>query len=172
MPTLNRSRVLCVDDDQDACEILSLLLNSYEIDATCVQSAVDAWPLIKGRTFDLFLLDGWLPEMDGFEFCRRIRELDSETPILFYSGAAYDADKQKGIAAGANAYVAKPDFELLLDTIRGLIGTAKAKSQDWVLNQAEPQRTPSLLKSSVSQLSAFDAEADGGPRQAFSAGMS
>jgi CheY-like chemotaxis protein len=126
LPTLNRSRVLCVDDDKDACEILSLLLDSCEIDATCVQSAVAAWPLIKQRRFDLYLLDGWLPGIDGFEFCRQIREFDSETPILFYSGAAYDADKQKGIAAGASAYVAKPDVDGLIETILDLIASAKA----------------------------------------------
>jgi DNA-binding response OmpR family regulator len=126
MPTLSRSRVLCVDDDEDACEILSLLLNSCRIDATCAQSAADAWPLIKRQCFDLYLLDGWLPGIDGFEFCRQIREFDSKTPILFYSGAAYDADKQKGIAAGANAYVAKPDVDGLIETIVALITKARA----------------------------------------------
>ena len=126
MPTLSRSRVLCVDDDLDACEILGLLLSSCGIDATCAQSAADAWPLIKQHCFDLYLLDGWLPGIDGFEFCRQIREFDSKTPILFYSGAAYDADKQKGIEAGANAYVAKPDVDGLIETIVDLITKARA----------------------------------------------
>lgn len=126
MPTLSRSRVLCVDDDEDACEILGLLLNSSGIDATCAQSAAEAWPLIKRQCFDLYVLDGWLPRIDGFDFCRQIREFDSKTPILFYSGAAYDADKQKGIAAGANAYVAKPDVERLIETILDLVAKARA----------------------------------------------
>lgn len=130
MRTPNRSRVLCVDDDEDACEILSLLLNSCGIDATCAQSATAAWPLIKRRGFDLYLLDGWLPGIDGFEFCRQIRDFDSKTPILFYSGAAYDADKKRGIAAGANAYVTKPDVEGLIKTILALIATANAAAED------------------------------------------
>lgn len=130
MPTLNSTRVLFVDDDDDACEILRLLMSSCGIHATCAQSAVDAWPLIRGQCFDLYVLDGWLPGIDGFEFCRQIREFDSDTPILFYSGAAYDADKQKGIAAGANAYVTKPDVDGLIKTIEELVAKAKARDVD------------------------------------------
>jgi DNA-binding response OmpR family regulator len=123
----NRSRVLCVDDDEDACEMLSELLSSFGIDATCARSAAAAWPLIKTERFHLFLLDAWLPGLDGFQFCRQLREFDSKTPILFYSGAAYDADKRKGIAAGATAYVAKPDVDGLISTMLELIAKAGAK---------------------------------------------
>ena len=126
MPTPNRSRVLCVDDDEDACEILGLLLNSCGLNATCAQSAAAAWPLIKRRRFDLYLLDGWLPGIDGFEFCRQIREVDSDTPVIFYSGAAYDADIRRGIAAGANAYVTKPDIDALIKAIADVVVNAKA----------------------------------------------
>jgi CheY-like chemotaxis protein len=130
MPTLNSTRVLFVDDDEDACEILKLLMSSCGIDATCARSAVEAWPLIRGQCFDLFVLDGWLPGIDGFEFCRQIREFDSNTPILFYSGAAYDTDKQKGIAAGANAYVTKPDVDGLIKAIADVVTKAKARGVD------------------------------------------
>lgn len=130
MPTLNSTRVLFVDDDEDACEILKLLMSSYGIDATCANSSLQAWPLIRGQCFDLYVLDGWLPGIDGFEFCRQIRESDSDTPILFYSGAAYDVDKQKGIAAGANAYVTKPDVDGLIKTIADLVAKARALDVD------------------------------------------
>lgn len=135
IPSDTRSHVLCVDDDEDACEMLSVLMRSEGIDVTCAQSAAEAWLRIKAETFDLYMLDGWLPNVDGFEFCRQIRECDSVTPILFYSGAAYDADKEKGIAAGANAYVTKPDVEGLIDTIIDLIAKAKADrvTAGWVV---------------------------------------
>jgi DNA-binding response OmpR family regulator len=140
MPSNTLSRVLCVDDDLDACEMLSLLLKSQRIDVTCAQSAAEAWPLINAEDFDLYLLDAWLPLLDGFEFCRQIREFDSNTPILFYSGAAYDADKRKGIAAGANAYVTKPDVEGLIETIGDLMAKAKPDhvAPRWVGNQRRP----------------------------------
>jgi DNA-binding response OmpR family regulator len=138
--THTRSRVLCVDDDLDACEMLSELLKSHRIEVTCAQSAAEAWPLIRAECFDLYLLDAWLPILDGFEFCRQIRSLDSYTPIVFYSGAAYDVDKLRGVAAGATAYVTKPDVECLIETISNLI--AKAKANDvavrWVSNECRP----------------------------------
>lgn len=116
-----RSQVLCVDDDMDACEMLTVLMSTYGFDATCVPSAAKAWVEITRQTFDLYVLDGWLPVLDGFEFCRQIRETDASTPIIFYSGAAYDEDKRKGIAAGANAYITKPNVERLIATMSSLI---------------------------------------------------
>jgi DNA-binding response OmpR family regulator len=44
-----------------------------------------------------------LPDLDGFELCRRMRAFDPHTPILFFSGAAYEADKKRGIEAGSLA---------------------------------------------------------------------
>jgi DNA-binding response OmpR family regulator len=119
-----RHRVLCVDDDEDVCEMLSVLLKYSNIEASCVESAEEAWELIKVDSFDLYLLDSWLPGIDGFELCRQIRAVDQHTPILFYSAAAYDADKLKGIAAGANAYLTKPEVDVLLQTIMGLVDHA------------------------------------------------
>ena len=127
MPSNHMFQVLCVDDDEDACEMLSLLLKTQGIDVTCAPSAAEAWLKIKAQTFDLYLLDGWLPKINGFEFCRQIRESDSITPILFYSGAAYEADKQKAFAAGANVYVTKPDIEGLINATRDLVAKARAE---------------------------------------------
>ena len=153
MPSQTRSRVLCVDDDEDACEMLSVLMKSYGIDATCAQSAGDAWLKIKAECFDLYLLDVWLPRIDGFEFCREIRKSDSTTPIVFYSGAAYDADRQKGIAAGANAYVAKPDIDRLLETMVDLIAKAKA---DYAAARSVVNHAPPTVRSVSAQF--FSAE--------------
>jgi DNA-binding response OmpR family regulator len=130
MPTHNKPRVLFVDDDEDACEMLALLMSSCGIDAICARSAVEARALMSERSFDLFVLDGWLPGIDGFELCRQIREFDSDTPILFYSGAAYDTDKEMGMAAGANAYVTKPDVEGLINTIAELMAKVRGRQVD------------------------------------------
>ena len=127
MPSINPFRVLCVDDDRDACEMLTLLLKMQEIEVSCASSAAEAWPKIRAESFDLYLLDGWLPKLDGFEFCRQIRESDSHTPIVFYSGAGYEADKQMGFAAGANAYVTKPDVEGLIEATVELVAKGRAE---------------------------------------------
>jgi len=81
--------------------------------------------LIQTEHFDLYLLDAWLPDLDGVELCRRVRVLDPHTPVVFYSGAAYDDDKKKAIEAGANAYVTKPDVDDLLGRITELVSLGK-----------------------------------------------
>src|SRR6266487_1233028 len=110
-------RVLCVDDDEDSREMLTALLRFSRIEAKAAATAAQALALIQAERFDLYLLDAWLPDLDGFELCRRMRVFDAHTPILFYSGAAYEDDKKRGIEAGANAYVIKPDVDGLLGSI-------------------------------------------------------
>ena len=62
--------------------------------------------------------------MSGEELTRRIREFDQTTPILFYSGAAYDSDKQAAFHAGAQGYLTKPpDVDVLIDEVVRLIAS-------------------------------------------------
>jgi two-component system response regulator ResD len=72
------------------------------------EGAAQAIRLAKAGKFDLYLLDNWLPEMAGVDLCKKLREFDPITPILFYSGAAYESDKERAIAAGAQGYIVKP----------------------------------------------------------------
>ena len=118
MPTGTRPRILCVDYHEDSRLMLVTLLQLAFIEAKAVGTAAQALSLLQAEHFDLYMLDGRLPEMDGFELCRRMRAADSEIPILFFSGAAYEADKRKGIEAGANDYVIKPNISELLKSIK------------------------------------------------------
>ena len=119
-------RVLCVEDDEDAREMLSQLLKFSLIETRAVGTAVQALSLIEAEHFDLYLLEAWLPDLDGVELCRRVRILDRHTPIIFYSGAAYDNDKKRAIEAGANGYVTKPDIYRLLGSVTELVSLAKS----------------------------------------------
>jgi DNA-binding response OmpR family regulator len=116
-----RPRVLCVDDDEDSRVMLITLLRLALIEAKAVGTAAQALSSIETERFDLYLLDARLPDLDGFELCRRMRVFDPHTPILFFSGAAYEADKKRGIEAGADAYVIKPDLDGLLGSITQLV---------------------------------------------------
>jgi len=113
-----RPRVLCVDDDEDSRVMLVTLLKQAFIEAKAVGTAAQALSLIQTEHFDLYMLDGWLPEIDGFDLCRRMRAFDPYIPILFFSGAAYEADKRKGLEAGANDYVIKPNISELVRSIK------------------------------------------------------
>ena len=83
--------------------MLITLLRLALIEAKAVGTAAQALSSIETERFDLYLLDARLPDLDGFELCRRMRAFDPHTPILFFSGAAYEADKKRGIEAGADA---------------------------------------------------------------------
>jgi DNA-binding response OmpR family regulator len=98
--------------------MLVTLLKHAFIEAKAVGTAAQAMSLIQAERFDLYMLDGWLPEIDGFELCRRMRAFDPHIPILFFSGAAYEADKKKGIEAGADDYVVKPNISELVRSVK------------------------------------------------------
>lgn len=121
-------RALCVDDDEDCREMLGMVLKHYRIETQVVGTAAQALSLIQTERFDVYLLDSRLPDLDGFELCRQMRDADPHTPILFFSGAAHEADKQRGIEAGANVYVAKPDIEGLIKSITRLVSPPQAQS--------------------------------------------
>lgn len=116
-----RKRILCVDDDEDTRDMMRVLLDDYGYEAVIAASVSDALESARSGGLALCILDHWLTESNGIELCQQIRAFDSHTPIMFYSGAGYGADIQKGLGAGAQAYLIKPDFERLRPTIDRLI---------------------------------------------------
>ena len=129
----NTPRVLYIEDHEDTRELVTLVLGqrSYEVvTGTTIQSGV---ALAGSQHFDLYVLDSWLPDGSGLDLCRRIREFDKATPILFYSAAAYENDRADAIESGAQAYLVKPSqpselctlVSSLIDSNR-LVRTAKA----------------------------------------------
>lgn len=127
-----RPRVLYVDDDEDSREMLCLILKCRGIETKAVGTAGEALSAIYTEHFELYLLDAWLPDLDGFELCRQMRDFDSHTPILFFSGAGFDVDKKRGIEAGANAYVIKPDLDCLLGSIKQFVPRARGAAQQLI----------------------------------------
>lgn len=118
----HKRSVLCVEDDEETCLLICNLLGLIDCDVTTVQSVGDALDKLKDGKYELYLLDNWLPGGSGIDLCRKIRETDSETPVIFYSGAAYDSDKAEALAAGAQVYLVKPaDISLLVPRIRELL---------------------------------------------------
>jgi DNA-binding response OmpR family regulator len=122
-----RKRILCVDDDEDTRGMMDVLLGVYGYEPVIAASVSDALETARSGGIDLCILDHWLTEGSGIDLCQQIRALDSQTPIMFYSGAGYEADIQKGLAAGAQAYLVKPDFDHLKPTIDRLIDEAGPK---------------------------------------------
>jgi DNA-binding response OmpR family regulator len=119
-----RKRILCVDDDQDTREMMHVLLGEYGYEAVIAASVPDALERARSGGPALCILDHWMTEGNGVDLCQQIRIFDSSTPIMFYSGAGYGTDIQKGLDAGAQAYLVKPDFDRLRPTIDRLVDEA------------------------------------------------
>lgn len=120
--TANKGRILCTEDDADTREVLRLLLELQGFEVICAENAKHAIGLARSSSFDLYVLDHWLPDIAGDVLCTKLREFDPLTPILFYSGAAYESDKARAMAAGAQGYVVKPaDPDELVSEILRLI---------------------------------------------------
>lgn len=118
----SKGRILCTDDNPDTRDLVFAMLQSGGHDVICVASGAEALELLKRDKFDLIVLDNWMPGITGVELTRHIREFNQTTPILFYSAAAYEADKQAALDAGAQAYLTKPDgIDHLLDEVARLI---------------------------------------------------
>jgi CheY-like chemotaxis protein len=117
-----KRRILYCEDDPDSRELIRFLFscNGYEI--VCAQSSSEALSLAQHERFDLLLLDNWMPSMTGVELTQHVRAFNQTTPILFYSGAAFEADRQAALKAGAQGYLTKPeDLDRLLAEVRRLI---------------------------------------------------
>lgn len=108
--------------------MMRLLLDEYGYEAVLAASMSDALEQAKSGGLALCILDHWLIGGNGVELCRQIRTLDTKTPIMFYSGAGYETDIQKGLAAGAQVYLVKPDFDHLKPTIDRLIDEAGSEN--------------------------------------------
>lgn len=108
MRNKNTPRVLYIEDHEDTRELVTLVLEQkcYEVvTGSTIESGV---ALAGSQKFDLYMLDSWLPDGSGLELCRLIREFDQATPILFYSAAAYEIDREHALNSGAQAYLVKP----------------------------------------------------------------
>jgi DNA-binding response OmpR family regulator len=121
-----KARILCTEDDADTRELIAIVLTNEGYEVACTENAADAIELAKTQPFDLFLVDNWIPGRSGTELCEEIRRFDMKTPILFYSGAAQEKDKEAARLAGAQAYLVKPAaIDELIAEVGLLIATSK-----------------------------------------------
>ena len=119
-------QILYTEDDADTRELVSFLLTTSNCKVTLADSDAKALLLAQTHQFDLYVIDNWLPGGSGIDLCKKLRQLDPDTPILFYSGAAYDRDKQEAFASGAQGYLTKPvDNDELVKEVFRLISEAR-----------------------------------------------
>ena len=104
------SRVLIIEDELAIAELEKDYLELSDFEVVIEENGVKGCERALAEDFDIFVLDLMLSDMDGFEICRRIRQVKN-TPILMVSAKKEDIDKIRGLGLGADDYIVKP-FEM------------------------------------------------------------
>jgi two-component system, OmpR family, response regulator MprA len=115
-------RILVVDDDLAVCRSIdrALRLEGYEV--ATVSTGHEALEAVAQNSPDALVLDLQLPDLDGLQVCRRIREAGDDTPILMLTARHGIDDRVQGLDAGADDYLVKPfALEELLARLRALL---------------------------------------------------
>ena len=123
--TMNSGYLLVVDDIETNRDILALGLMMVGYKVKMADSGFEALTLAREEAPDLILLDVMMPEMDGYETTRAIREIGGyETlPIIALTAKAMAGDREKCLEAGASDYITKPvDIDHLLAMMRAWLG--------------------------------------------------
>ena len=121
----SRCRVLCVDDHHDTSEMLQLLLAEENYDVHTAATMEEACSTAATKQFDLYVLDKRLPDGTGLELCEKLNEISPGVPCIFYTGDAYEIHRLEAMAAGAAAYVAKPNIEGLIAAVHELLADSE-----------------------------------------------
>jgi len=119
--TKTKCRILYVDDHEDSAEMLKLMLSAEDYEVHIAQSLEEAFAKAESQEFDLYILDKRLPDGSGTDLCRMLNDCTPGVPCIFYTGDAYEIHRREAFAAGARAYVPKPDVDELIQTVHQLM---------------------------------------------------
>jgi two-component system, chemotaxis family, sensor kinase CheA len=123
---VRRPQLLIAEDSFTTRELIRSILQSAGYDVTAAIDGHDALDKLRGKSYDLVVTDVEMPRVNGFELTSRIRnELgDHDTPVIIITSLASDEYRQRGMEAGAQAYIVKSQFnqDNLLNVIQQLLG--------------------------------------------------
>jgi len=125
-------RIMVVEDDEHLADGLRLNLELEGYDPIMATTAEEGLAYWRRGGVDLILLDVMLPGMDGFEFCRRIRDEGDRVPVLFLTARGRDEERVRGLEMGGDDYITKPfNLQELLARIKGIF-----RRQEWIREKA------------------------------------
>ena len=101
-------RLLLVDDEDNLRVMLEAALRHSGFEVISAANGRDALELASSETLDVIVLDVMLPDLDGFEICRRLRQDGIRTPIVFLTAKDATEDKVRGLTIGGDDYLVKP----------------------------------------------------------------
>ena len=112
-----KPRILFVEDHDDTRLMIRAMLGNKGYWVDTAETLSDGLELARREEFDLFLLDYQLEDGNGKELCKKIREFNADTPILFFS-ASHPKIQQDAMECGAQGFILKPDIDTLQSEIR------------------------------------------------------
>ena len=120
------AHILVIDDDDRIRDLLKKFLSKENFLVSVASNAIDAENLIKSLKFDLIVVDKMMPEKNGVDFIKTIRQNDDNTPVIMLTAMSDIDSKIEGLSIGADDYISKPfdAKELLLRIINILKRTS------------------------------------------------
>ncbi|MBQ7836378.1 MAG: response regulator transcription factor [Clostridia bacterium] len=123
-------RILVVDDDKHTRMLFEAVLKAENYTVFTTSDGAEALALTDREHIDLVVLDIMMPNMDGYEFTRILRESNNDLPVLMVSAKQLPDDKRRGFLAGTDDYITKPvDEEEMLLRIKALLRRARIASE-------------------------------------------
>ena len=106
--TATEAKLLLVEDDQNFGDVLRSYLEAHDYDVTLATDGVAGLQAYRRGDWDLCIFDVMMPRLSGFELAKKIREDDTQTPIIFLTAKAMKDDVLNGFELGADDYITKP----------------------------------------------------------------
>ena len=126
-------RVLLVEDDPTTQQSIKMMLESAGMVVDATDLGEDGLEIGKLYDYDIIVLDLMLPDMDGMDVLRRLRDARVETPVLILSGLTASENKIKGLGSGADDYLTKPFVkEELIARIQAIIRRSQGHAQSLI----------------------------------------
>jgi two-component system OmpR family response regulator len=124
-------KVLVVDDEPNIRELVQVALKFHGCAVTTSATGMDALALAETADPDLIVLDVVLPDIDGFEVCRRLRASDNDVPVIFLTARDTTSDTVTGLTLGGDDYITKPfSVEALVARVRAVLRRTTGRAGD------------------------------------------
>ncbi len=133
-------KILIIEDDPLIVDLIRIHLSALPAEVITALSGRQGLEQFAQQAVDLCILDVTLPDMNGVEICRQIRQRDSYTPILMLTAKVQEADKVAGLEAGADDYVTKPFG------VQELMARVRAVLRRSYLGQTAPETLQSVIE--------------------------
>ena len=127
--------ILVCDDDRHTRILLEAVLRNEGYEVSLAGDGLEALSVLEREHIDLVVLDVMMPNMNGYEFTKKVRENDSSLPILMVTAKQMPLDEKMGFIAGTDDYITKPiDEEKLLLHIKALLRRFRIREERKIVN--------------------------------------